>query len=98
MKNKFNKIFNESISLGKSAYKKLNPSFEKIKKSAIKNPAPYLLTFLSQSKLLEWSESFMKAISSDNGYDKAVDAIYNETHIGGGNHRLFDDFDENVDS
>ena len=91
MKKQFDKIFDESISIGKSIFEKLEPNLKKIKKSVIKNPAPYLLTFLSQSKLLDWSRDFMKVISSDNGYDRAIDAIYNETHIGGGNHRLFDE-------
>jgi len=91
MKKNFDKIFDESISIGNSIFEKLEPSLKKIKKSVIKNPAPYLLTFLSQSKLLDWSRDFMKVISSDNGYDKAIDAIYNETKEGGGNHRLFDD-------
>ena len=90
MKKEFKKIFNESISLGKSAYKKLEPSLEKLKKGAIKNSS-YLLAFLSQSELLKWSRSFIDATNNPNAYDDAVDAIYNETHIGGGNHRLFDE-------
>ena len=28
--------------------------------------------------------------SSATAYDKAMDAVYNSTHIGGGNHRMFD--------
>jgi len=90
MKKQFNKIFNESISLGKSAYKKFEPSLEKLKKGAIKNSS-YLFAFLSQNELLKWSRSFIDATNNPNAYDDAVDAIYNETHIGGGNHRLFDE-------
>ena len=90
MKKEFNKIFSDSISLGKSAYKKLEPNLEKIKKSTMKNSS-YLLTFLSQSELLKWSRSFVDATNNPSTYDDAVDAIYNETHIGGGSHRLFDE-------
>jgi len=90
MKKEFNKIFKESISLGKSAYKKYEPSFEKFKKGAIKNSS-YLLAFFSQSELLKWSRNFIDATNNPNAYDDSVDAIYNETHIGGGSHRLFDE-------
>ena len=42
IKKQFDKIFNESISLGKSIFDKLEPTLKKIKKSVIKNPAPYV--------------------------------------------------------
>lgn len=47
-----------------------------------------LFAFLAQENLLKWSESLTK--SSSTIYDKALDAEYLKTHIGGGDHRLFD--------
>ncbi len=44
--------------------------------------------FLSQADLLKWSESITK--SAATVYDKALDAEYLKSHIGGGDHRLFD--------
>lgn len=46
------------------------------------------LSALSQAELLKWTESLTE--SSAKWYDKALDAEYLKTHIGGGNHRLFD--------
>lgn len=46
------------------------------------------LPFLSQVELLKWSKDLVGSI--DGLYDKAMDAEYLKTHIGGGNHRLFD--------
>ena len=47
-----------------------------------------LLAFLSTKELLKWSESVSEGAASI--YDKALDAEYLRTHIGGGDHRLFD--------
>lgn len=44
--------------------------------------------FLSQQELLAWSTRLTE--SAATLYDKALDAEYLRTHIGGGNHRLFD--------
>ena len=60
---------------------------EKIIKGAYKN-VHALLPFLSQIDLLKWSKDVVNGI--DGLYDKAMDAEYLKTHIGGGNHRLFD--------
>jgi hypothetical protein len=46
------------------------------------------LAFLSQDNLLKWSERLTEGTASV--YDKALDANYLKTHIGGGNHRMFD--------
>jgi hypothetical protein len=45
--------------------------------------------FLTQPDLLKWSERLTE--STATLYDKALDAEYLRTHVGGGNHRLFDD-------
>ena len=68
---------------GRSVYRFL----EKIIKGAYKN-VHALLPFLSQVDLLQWSKDVVNGI--DGLYDKAMDAEYLKTHIGGGNHRLFD--------
>ncbi|PUU90836.1 hypothetical protein, partial [Halanaerobium sp.] len=47
-----------------------------------------LLAFLSQKNLLKLSERITE--STANIYDKALDAEYLRTHIGGPNHRMFD--------
>jgi hypothetical protein len=44
--------------------------------------------FLALPELLTWSESITKGAATI--YDKALDAEYLRTHVGGGNHRLFD--------
>ncbi|ALA59735.1 hypothetical protein [Nitrospira moscoviensis] len=49
---------------------------------------PACLSFLSVDKLLEWSESVTKATAT--AYDKAMDKMYLQDRIGGGNHRMFD--------
>jgi hypothetical protein len=51
-----------------------------------------LLAFLSQREILKWTNEITKEITSGKAsvYDKAMDAVYNQTHIGGGYHRLFD--------
>jgi hypothetical protein len=46
------------------------------------------LAFISQAELLKWSERVTSSAAS--AYDKALDATYLRTHIGGGHHRMFD--------
>ncbi|MBD3167615.1 hypothetical protein GF324_13525 [bacterium] len=48
-----------------------------------------LLAGLQDADLLRWLDSITNA--SANVYDKAMDKLYLETHVGGANHRLFDD-------
>lgn len=43
---------------------------------------------LAQPELLRWSEALTQSAATI--YDKALDAEYLRTHIGGGNHRMFD--------
>jgi hypothetical protein len=50
--------------------------------------APAGLAGLSQDALRQWLDSVTAA--SANAYDKAMDAAYLKTQIGGGNHRMFD--------
>ena len=54
--------------------------------------ADTLFAFISQRELLKWTEELTKQITGAKAsdYDKALDAVYNQTHIGGGFHRLFD--------
>lgn len=47
-----------------------------------------LFAFLAQNSLLSWLEEMTKATATI--YDKALDAEYLKTFIGGGDHRLFD--------
>lgn len=47
-----------------------------------------VLAFLSQEKLLDYAENITESAASI--YDKALDAEYLKTHIGGANHRMFD--------
>ena len=47
-----------------------------------------ILPFLSQSDLLGWTKKLSNGVESI--YDKAMDAEYIKTHIGGPYHRLFD--------
>jgi hypothetical protein len=61
---------------GSSAGQRLSESF------------PACLSFLSIDKLLEWSEGMTKAAAT--AYDKAMDNVYLQERIGGGNHRMFD--------
>lgn len=57
-------------------------------KNRIKGLMPTSLAFLSTGELLKWSEGVTQSAASV--YDKALDAEYLRTHIGGGNHRMFD--------
>ena len=47
-----------------------------------------VLSFLSMPEILKWTETITKSTATI--YDKALDAEFLRTHIGGGNHRLFD--------
>jgi hypothetical protein len=49
---------------------------------------PDFLDFFQKPDLLKWTESLTKGAATV--YDKAMDAEYLLTHIGGGEHRLFD--------
>lgn len=60
---------------------------EKLSAAAVSS-AGTIGAFLSQPELLKWSEKLTE--SSATVYDKALDAEYLRTHLGGGNHRLFD--------
>jgi len=76
-------LFGFSYLGGRSAYR----FAEKVIKGAYKN-IHSVIPFLSQVDLLKWSKEVISGI--DGLYDKAMDAEYLKTHIGGGNHRLFD--------
>ena len=56
--------------------------------SFLVNDLPSTFAFFSVPELLKWSETVTKSAASI--YDKALDANYLATHIGGGNHRMFD--------
>ena len=47
-----------------------------------------LFPFLSQKDLLRWLQKYTE--TSSTIYDKAMDNSYNSSHVGGGDHRLFD--------
>lgn len=47
-----------------------------------------ILPFLHDKDLLKWTEGLTKSASTI--YDKAMDAEYLKSHLGGGEHRLFD--------
>ena len=62
-----------------------------ISKSGMKilyNKLVVVLPFLSQTDLLGWSKNLTNDMETI--YDKAMDAEYIKTHIGGAYHRLFD--------
>ena len=61
-----------------------------LKKSLVNNSAIFL-SFFSHSELLKWTRSFVEYTTVATPYDDKVDEVYNQTHIGGGNHRLFDE-------
>jgi len=52
-----------------------------------------LSAFFAQKDLLEWTNEISKQIVGGAAtiYDKALDAEYIKTHIGGGHHRFFDE-------
>jgi hypothetical protein len=55
---------------------------------AMSDSASAIAAFLALPELLKWSEQVTKSAATI--YDKALDAEYLRTHIGGGSHRLFD--------
>ena len=76
-------LFGFSFLGGRSVYR----FSKKVVKGAYNN-IHSVLPYLSQPELLKWSEKTIDAV--DSPYDLAIDETYNKTHIGGGNHRLFD--------
>ena len=76
-------LFGFSFLGGRSVYR----FSKKVIRGAYRN-IHSVLPYLSQPELLKWSEKTINAV--DGPYDKAMDAHYLKTHIGGGNHRLFD--------
>jgi len=81
MIDKVNKEINKSAGKAKQ-------NLEKLKNRLVKlNPSP-ILAFLSQKRLLDYAENLTESAASI--YDKALDAEYLKTHIGGANHRMFD--------
>jgi hypothetical protein len=66
----------------------LNIKINKAKNTILNFKKYTFLTFLSQEELLNFSERITE--SKADIYDKALDAEYLKTNIGGGNHRMFD--------
>ena len=54
----------------------------------VRDQAGAFIAFLHTKDLLSWSETITK--SPGTLYDKAMDAEYLRSHVGGGDHRLFD--------
>ena len=54
----------------------------------MKNFTSIGLSYLSQKDLLRWLKQYTETPATI--YDDAMDAVYNSTHIGGSDHRLFD--------
>jgi hypothetical protein len=54
--------------------------------------AAELLAFFSQADILKWTDEITKKVTHGTAtiYDKALDAEYLRSHIGGGYHRFFD--------
>lgn len=76
-----------SVTVGattKKASKKIHQSYHNISDKL----TGVTLPFLASPELLNWSEKISKGTATI--YDKALDAEYLRTHIGGGTHRLFD--------
>ena len=67
---------------------KVNESIKDKYKQVGERLSGVTLPFLSSPELLNWSENITKGTAS--AYDKALDMQYLKTHIGGGNHRMFD--------
>lgn len=57
--------------------------------SMVSNQIAVFTSIASQVDLLNWAEEVTKSAKATI-YDKALDSEYLRTHIGGGNHRLFD--------
>lgn len=56
--------------------------------SRIRDGRSAILVGLAQPELLKWTEHISQSAATI--YDKALDATFLRTHIGGGDHRLFD--------
>jgi|AntAceMinimDraft_1070359.scaffolds.fasta_scaffold02236_3 hypothetical protein len=67
---------------------RFKPSFEQFKHTISGWKFPAAMAFLSYDQLLDYTERMTQSAASI--YDKALDAEYLKTHIGGGNHRMFD--------
>jgi len=78
----------ESIKHGVGRTKQAAKSAATYTKIRVTGIFPNSLAFLSTTELLKWSESITHSAASV--YDKALDAEYLKSHIGGGNHRMFD--------
>jgi hypothetical protein len=68
-------------------FQKIKNTGSRLRNSVSDNMSP-LLGLLSSEALLKWTESISKSTATI--YDKAMDADYLRSHIGGGNHRMFD--------
>jgi hypothetical protein len=68
-------------------FQKIKNSGSRLKNSVSDNMSP-VLGLLSSAALLKWTESISKSTATI--YDKAMDGEYLRSHIGGGNHRMFD--------
>jgi len=64
------------------------PELSKKVVDTVKDSFPAIYSFMSIDELLKWTENISK--SAATAYDKALDSEYLRTHIGGGNHRMFD--------
>jgi len=80
----FKKISSAVGATTKKTGKKINQSYHNISDKL----TGVTLPFLASPELLDWSEKISKGTATI--YDKALDAEYLRTHIGGGTHRLFD--------
>lgn len=78
----------ESIKRGAGKTKKAAKNAATFTKKRAAGIFPGSIAFLSTTELLKWSESITESAASV--YDKALDAEYLKSHIGGGNHRMFD--------
>jgi len=77
----FNSFKSKLTDASQSAKNKFSDLHQKVDYSSV-------LSVLSVDQLLNWTENISKSASTI--YDKAMDAEYLKTHLGGGNHRMFD--------
>jgi len=85
---RFSSKASESIKHGAGKTKQAGKSAATFTKNRVAGIFPGSIAFLSTNELLKWSESITQSAASV--YDKALDAEYLRSHIGGGNHRMFD--------
>lgn len=72
-----------------SSFSKVQDRHQSIQTSGkVVDSLPACLSFLTMGDLLKWAEGITK--SAATVYDKAMDKIYLQENIGGGNHRMFD--------